>query len=358
VSPLRAEPRNLQDLMVAGANNWIVTLNNVSSLPAWLSDGLCQLACGGGFGARAHYSNDEEAFLEAQRPILLNGISDFIDRPDLNDRCVFLHLPRFKPGTRRAEKEFFAAFEAERPKIFGALLDIVSGAARELPSVRFADPPRMYDYALFGESAWRSLGNPAGEFEETYAENRKFANVSALEDSPVASSVRDLIKTTGKWEGTASQLLGTLETSVGEKVVKSKGWPKSPSAMSSIVKRLAPSLREAGIGVEFLRLAKTRTINFATLESAAQTPSSPSSPSSTLDSKDETNDGIDRAAVIPPSSGASSPSSDRHPVRSPKRADKKRVAETRDVNDDDDDVITQLSNGDNRDWVEQQTWTA
>src|SRR5215211_510412 len=39
-APLRAEPRQEHDLMIAARNGWLVALDNVSRLPAWLSDAL------------------------------------------------------------------------------------------------------------------------------------------------------------------------------------------------------------------------------------------------------------------------------------------------------------------------------
>src|SRR5256886_5689169 len=48
-APLRAEPHDDRDLMIAATNGWIVALDNLSHLPPWLSDALCRLATGGAF---------------------------------------------------------------------------------------------------------------------------------------------------------------------------------------------------------------------------------------------------------------------------------------------------------------------
>src|SRR5262249_27352250 len=48
--PLRRPPRNERDLMIAGVNGRVVSLDNLSHLSAWLSDTLSSLATGGGFG--------------------------------------------------------------------------------------------------------------------------------------------------------------------------------------------------------------------------------------------------------------------------------------------------------------------
>jgi hypothetical protein len=47
-APLRAEPRDIRDVMIASTNAWILSYDNLSHLPAWLSDVSCRLATGGG----------------------------------------------------------------------------------------------------------------------------------------------------------------------------------------------------------------------------------------------------------------------------------------------------------------------
>jgi hypothetical protein len=48
-APLRALPREDRDLFIAATNGHVLAFDNVSGLPAWISDTLCRLATGGGF---------------------------------------------------------------------------------------------------------------------------------------------------------------------------------------------------------------------------------------------------------------------------------------------------------------------
>ena len=75
-----------------------------------MSDALCRLVFGGGFSGRALYSNDERNIIQAQRPVMLNGIEDFVRRGDLRDRCAFLQLSPILSANRRAENEFWRSF--------------------------------------------------------------------------------------------------------------------------------------------------------------------------------------------------------------------------------------------------------
>jgi 5S rRNA maturation endonuclease (ribonuclease M5) len=278
---LRSEPREPRDLVIGAVNGWVVAMDNLSTMPAWLSDALCRLSTGGGQANRTLYTDSDETFLDAQRPVVLTGITDFVNRGDLIDRCVFLHLPAIAEDKRQTEAKFKASFDAEYPKLLGSLLDAVAGGLRELPNVHLASIPRMADFAVFGEAVSRGLGHPAGKFLEAYRGNRKAANESALEDSYVATAIRELVAKT-EWSGTSSELRDELEKNVSEKIAKSDRWPKSPRGMSGVLRRLAPSLRAVGICVEFSdRKTNVRLITISPpVDNKGNQPSSPSSPSS------------------------------------------------------------------------------
>jgi hypothetical protein len=124
---LRSPPRDVRDLMIAATNSWVVGYDNLSGLPDWLSDALCRLATGGGFGTRTLYENNEETFFYAKRPVILNGIDEFVHRNDLLDRCLVLELPLIPGAKRREERAFWRQFEAALPGILGALFDAVAG---------------------------------------------------------------------------------------------------------------------------------------------------------------------------------------------------------------------------------------
>jgi hypothetical protein len=121
---------------------------NVSGLPAWISDTLCRLATGGGFAVRQLYTDQDEVLFDAVRPVILNGIEDFVTRPDLADRAVFLTLEPIPEERRRPEGELWAAFEAERPRILGALLDAVVEGLKRLSETLLPKLPRMADVGL------------------------------------------------------------------------------------------------------------------------------------------------------------------------------------------------------------------
>jgi hypothetical protein len=285
-APLRALPREDRDLFIAANNGHLLAFDNVSGLPSWISDTLCRLATGGGFAVRQLYTDQDEVLFDAARPVVLNGIEDIVTRPDLADRAVFLTLEPIPEDRRRPEAELWAAFNAERPRILGVLLDAVVEGMKRLPETNLPKLPRMADFALWATACETALW-PAGTFWAAYCGNRNEAVEGVIEADPIAAAVRALMVARTEWTGTASELLGALAEMAGERVAKAKTWPDSPSALAGRLRRAATFLRKIGIEIAFERKgrARTRTIRITTAsadlapESAGIQPSAPSTPS-------------------------------------------------------------------------------
>ncbi|MGD0109552.1 MAG: hypothetical protein ABSC06_36825 [Rhodopila sp.] len=287
-APLRALPREDRDLFIAANNGHVLAFDNVSGLPAWISDTLCRLATGGGFAVRQLYTDQDEVLFDATRPVILNGIEDIVTRPDLADRGLFLTLEPIPEERRRPETELWAAFEAERPRILGALLDAVVVGLRQLPGTRLDKLPRMADFALWVTACEAALW-PPGTFWLAYCGNRDEAVEGVIDADPVAAAVRTIMVTRTEWTGTASDLLGALAEVAGERIAKSKTWPDSPRALSGRLRRAATFLRKIGIEISFERegRARTRTIvitatpSQSSAETAGVQSSTPSAPGAT-----------------------------------------------------------------------------
>lgn len=257
-APLRVLPREDRDLFIAANNGHVLAFDNVSGLPAWISDTLCRLATGGGFAVRQLYSDQDEVLFDAARPVILNGIEDIVARPDLADRALFLTLEPIPEERRRPEQELWAVFEGERPRILGALLDAMVKGLAMLPHTRLDKLPRMADFAVWATACETALW-PAGTFWSAYCGNRDDAVEGVVEADPVAAAVRAMMETQREWTGTASELLGALAEVAGERIANSKGWPDSPRALAGRLRRAATFLRKLGLEVTFTKKGHTRT---------------------------------------------------------------------------------------------------
>ena len=301
VAELRAEPRTIDDIMIAAVRSRVVALDNLSHLAPWLSDALCRVSTGGALTKRELYSNDDEIIIEAVRPTIVTSIADIVTRGDLLDRAIAVTLPVLPEGDRLPEAELWRRYDAEAPGILGALLDgVVSALAREQTIVIDA-LPRMADWALWVTSAEPGLGWPEQSILSAYRTMRGTAIEATLDGDPLAVALRGL---TRPWEGTAAELLARVTPAARAP----RGWPESPRAMSTALRRLAPGLRRVGIEVSPYKEAGTggrRLIAIISLENGPDRPSrsapSAQGPSVLGQSSNAKGDGCDdgRSAASP-----------------------------------------------------------
>jgi hypothetical protein len=287
---LRAVPASLRDFMVEAHNSWVLAYDNVSVIRPWFSDALCRVSTGGGYSTRALHKDDDETLFEVQRPVILNGIDDFLHRPDLIDRCLCLQALPIAETARRLETELLDELQMDAPRILGALLKAVSGAMQMLPRVAVPAWPRMADFARWGEAVGMALGWPPGAFLAEYQANRRVACISALEDSPLSWAIRELLESgtddaggrrpgprdgdgdgCGRGDGRVSicltatemlQLLGRTMPATTS-TIRTGHWPKSPRALASMLRRIAPQLRLLDIDVRFDRGRDNRLITIS-----------------------------------------------------------------------------------------------
>jgi hypothetical protein len=272
-SSLLAEPANSRDLMATAVNGWLLAYDNITAIPDWFSNSLCRLAYGGGISGRALFTNDERSVVDAQRPVILNGIDDYMRKSDLIDRTVFLHLASIHQNARRAEQEFWSSFRAEHAQILGGVLDAVVGGIRALPSVALTRLPRMADFAIWGEAVGRGLGWEPESFMRAYEESRREATEASLESSPLGDLLLRLAPTILNWECSPTEMFQILTEKVGKKVATSAAWPKSTQQFTTELRRLAPQLRMHGLSIISSRTRLTRLIRVVTaafLASAAE----------------------------------------------------------------------------------------
>ena len=244
-TPLRVEPRDIGEWVQAAHHSWLVTLDNVSNLPNWLSDAICRAVTGEGFSKRQLYTDSEDIILTFRRVVALTGIEVVAQRADLLDRSILLPLTPLTQEKRRSESEVLAAFTLARPGILGALLDILSGVLRVLPSIHLERMPRMADFARVGVAVEQVVGWPEGTFLQAYNANVASQHEEALDGSLIGGAIRAFMQTRQEWTGTATELLAAITTDKTD--TRQREWPKSGRGMSGHIKRLAPSLRAIGI---------------------------------------------------------------------------------------------------------------
>lgn len=262
---LRAEPRELAEWIQAADHSWLISLDNVSRIPIWLSDALCRAVTGEAFIKRTLYTNDEDSLTRFQRVVILTGIETVVQRPDLLDRSILLGLEPIFPTKRKSERVLLQAFEEARPRIFGALLTLVSGVLAALPEIQSEGLPRLADFARVGLAVERVCGWPADTFKNASNRNDGVQDEEAIAGSPIGEalieftdSFRNYVAGAKYWDGTVGELLAELNCRLSH--ARPLDWPRDPRSLGAQLRRLAPSLRAVGITFEYFRRANMRRI--------------------------------------------------------------------------------------------------
>ncbi|TDO13792.1 hypothetical protein [Halomonas ventosae] len=252
---LRGAPKSAEDLFVSGGVNHVISIENVSHLQAPMQDALCVVATGGGFARRKLYTDSDESVIQLKRPVILNGISAAVTQQDLVSRTITVEVPVIHDA--QAKDRLEAEFEAKRPEIIGALLDIAARALEILPEMTLPAErrPRLLEFALLGMAVAKAMGHDPEEFMRQFDTARQDGLERTLEASPVATAIRDWaeIHPGEAQEVTADEWRRTLES---YKPLGCDSWPRSAKGIADAMRRAAPALRQ--LGIECRSLGKVR----------------------------------------------------------------------------------------------------
>ncbi|HPR53299.1 MAG TPA: hypothetical protein PLU81_16015 [Deltaproteobacteria bacterium] len=275
-------PRTPPDLVKLLNNQWLSGFDNLSGLPAWMSDAFCRAVTGDGYSERQLYTNNDEFVLTFKRPIALNGINVVATRPDLLDRCILIGLERIDDAERISEAEVEDRMRLLLPGILGGLLDLlvkVLGVRMKIVEKAYL-LPRMADFALFGCAMAEALGIGADTFLDIYRENLGLQHQEVINGSTIAKTLIEFMDGRDEWIGSPGDLLNNFKK-IGEEKFgldpKSQVWPKADHVLTKKLNILKTNLAAVGIAIEqkhtetarLLRIAKTTVRSVSAVRAAS-----------------------------------------------------------------------------------------
>jgi hypothetical protein len=264
---LQGFPSNRQDMTLAANHAHALMYDNLRYLSKKWSDALCIACTGGTDPTRKLYTNGDMVNHPFKVPLVLNGLHNFIDEPDLAQRCVPLRLNRIPEGQRRTESELEEAFHRDLPKIFRGLLELISQIFEKLPNVQVKHPERMLDYVRYLAAVEEIRGMKDGYLQAAYSSLLNDAQRDSVLADPLAEMVYKFIMD-GKeeqWSGTPTELLHTLGGGDSQFGHHNRDLPKTAISLSKKLGALAAGLRSQGVDIEFTR-GKRRKITITNLE--------------------------------------------------------------------------------------------
>ncbi|MFC1935651.1 hypothetical protein ACFLX9_02685 [Chloroflexota bacterium] len=259
---------DFREIQLQLEQNWLLSVDNVTSLPPDISDALAAAITGDGDMRRQLYTDQDIVLLTYMRPMLLNGITHAAQRPDLLDRTILINLQRIPELRRLEEEEMWPAFERDLPAILGGAFDILATAVALRPQVQLAVKPRMADFAAWGYAIAEAAGWGGSRFLAAYERNVSRQHEEAVSASVVAQTVVGFMEGRDEWQGPASTLKPLLDETAMKQGIdprdRRSGWPQDAARLAKELRRMADTLAAVGVEVSFPAMGKRRSIRFRT----------------------------------------------------------------------------------------------
>jgi len=256
---LAAPPRDLRDWSVMAAGRTVVGLDNLSTIPMWLSDGFCWAVTGDEVAVRQLYSDDALVVLPIQCAMVITSIDPGEIRGDLADRLMPVQLEPIG-GARLRETDILKRLDDVKEPLLGAALDQLVLVLRGLSAVAAPEQgwPRMADFAgVLAALDDEGGGNRLGAYLGVASDNE----ADLLAGDPVVDGLTELLEAFGGfWSGSATTLLETLTARRDFTREQTRHW-STAKLLSGYLRRLQPSLRSAGIEMDFGKSGSTRSIS-------------------------------------------------------------------------------------------------
>lgn len=240
---LRPPFKSEDQLKAMLSQSMVLAFDNLSGITPTQSDVLCRLSTGSVIGSRKLYTDGDEFTVKAQKPVLINGISDLVTRSDLASRSISLQLPRIPDGQRRTSEDVARGFAAAHPFILGALLDGVSRALRDRDCLGPMELPRMADFVLWSTAAEAAFEWQRGTIRDAFLHNQREAGRDILDNDPIAPEIIAMVTQEGNFSGTLTDLHRKLDGRMAP-------CPVRLTALGKHITRIRSVLRDVGFDLD------------------------------------------------------------------------------------------------------------
>lgn len=261
LAPLRAMPRNEQDLLISVMHRIVAGMDNLSTILPEMADAFCRISTGAALSGRKLFTDSAEALFIAQLILIWTAIEpQAVRKPDLQDRTITIRLDQLATNGVASEREVIEVFEEIRPLLTGAIYTAVAVGLSRIDQVQIEKLPRLADFAIWVEACAPAFGWEEGKFLETFESSRAIASAMAVDASPVGILIVKMMESREHWEGKASELLTVLKELADDDQRRSRSFPKDAIRLSGQLRRMVQPLASVGVWVGFDRSGASRGI--------------------------------------------------------------------------------------------------
>ncbi|MFO0847729.1 MAG: hypothetical protein U0871_04080 [Gemmataceae bacterium] len=241
-------------MVITSSSRFLLAVDNVSRIPADLSDAYCRLSTGMKYSTRELFTTGDVRQFNATNPVIYNGIPDFVGKDDLRSRLVKIELQPFS-GERVGERKLWKRFDDLRPYILGALFDLLANGLSNVA----VNPDHLTRMADTCEWIAQCQSGTTWKFVDLYMDNVSQNQQDAADNDLFVYFVkRQLVsKMGGNFQGTATELLLKLaDRSYELPPTLQDAIPKSANALSARLKEKNESMRKVGVVFDSRRTKK------------------------------------------------------------------------------------------------------
>lgn len=252
--------KSRDDVAIRLDSDYLVVLDNLSTVKNDISDLLAVSITGGSYSKRTLYHNKQETILTLHNMIVVTGIDIATNAPDVLDRSLIFTLPRIEPDEVKTEAELMEEFQRDLPRILGGCLMLFAQADNddrevEVPHTRMAD---CFELMV---KAGRCLGLEDEQVSELIWKNQSKVNRVTVEDNTTAMCLVQLMEERDDYCGSVSNLLESLQQIAELNNIERQFLPSHPNVLSRQLNQVKSNLeQEFGIFYEIKNSGPYRKI--------------------------------------------------------------------------------------------------
>ncbi len=192
---IEIDQKDLNNSYLDADSRHVLSFENESHLTLETQDFLCKVTTGSGKTKRELYTDGNVKLMKAFSPVIINGISDFVTRPDLRSRTVHVNALEFgQNGQKRiSEIELDAQWNMVKPCIFGAFVNLFSKTLAQIELIKdsVSYDERQNDFLVLLEAVGRVL-NIGYSLADNFLIRSQDSKLDALLDNPISATIIDL----------------------------------------------------------------------------------------------------------------------------------------------------------------------
>ncbi|MCZ6404934.1 hypothetical protein O4N82_24905, partial [Vibrio parahaemolyticus] len=146
---------------------------------------------------RKLYSDGDSVKFDLHGSLVLNGIHDFIEEPDLASRSIYISMKQLSAEQRVNGKVMLQSLEGELSEIYTGLLELLAKILDVLPTVSIKKAGRLNEFSRFLAAFEVVTKVPEGYLQDLYLKNQQESALESLYLNKLAKPLIQLAQKAG-----------------------------------------------------------------------------------------------------------------------------------------------------------------